>query len=264
MLGKLMKHEFRATGQVMLPLLAFLLISAVGVNISERIMEHTDSNAARFVGGALIILFVLAIIILTVMSVVLMAQRFYKNLLTDEGYLMFTLPVSVHGILWSKIFVSAIWFIVVGLADMLCALIATFKVSMVNSFINGFKDLFSGITAQYALNGTAFVLEGLLIVLLACAGLCLLFYASMSVGFSFASHKWLLTVVFFFAFQIVMQIFGMGGLFTWVSTVGPASTASIFAQMHSSMWVVIASEAAFCAIFYVVTALMLKKHLNLE
>ena len=264
MLGKLMKHEFRATGQVMLPLLAFLLLSAVGVNISEQIMEHSGSSAARIVGGLLMFLFGMAIVVLTVMSVVLMAQRFYKNLLTDEGYLMFTLPASVHSLLWSKIFVSVIWFVIVGLADMLGVLIATFKVSMVNSFVNGLKDLFSSMTTQYALNGSAFVAETLLAILLACAGVCLLFYASMAVGFSFPRHKWLLSVVFFFAFQIILQIFGLGGMFTWVKTVGPESTASVAAQMHASMWVLIAAETAFCGVFYAVTALMMKKHLNLE
>ena len=264
MLGKLMKYEFRATGQTMLPLLLFLLVSAVGVNLSARIVDHSDSNAAQFVAGILMFLFVMAILVLSVMSIFLMAQRFYKNFLTDEGYLMFTLPVSVHGLLWSKIFVSAIWFVAVGLADVLAAFIATFKVSAVVSIAGNIKDLFSYITTEYALNGAAFIAEGIIIVFLACAGLCLLFYAAMAVGFSFPRHKWLLSVVFFFVFQLVLQIFGLGGMFTWVQSVGPASTASVFAQVHTSMLVVIAAEAAFCAIFYVITALMLKKKLNLE
>jgi hypothetical protein len=34
--------------------------------------------------------------------------------------------------------------------------------------------------------------------------------------------------------------------------------------MHTSMLVVIGAEAVFCAVFYVITALMLKKKLNLE
>ena len=41
-------------------------------------------------------------------------QRFYKNLLRDEGYLMLTLPASVHQQVWSKLIVSSVWFIITG------------------------------------------------------------------------------------------------------------------------------------------------------
>ena len=38
---------------------------------------------------------------------------------------------------------------------------------------------------------------------------CLLFYAPMSIGYSFANHKGLLSVVFYFVIQAVQQIFGV-------------------------------------------------------
>ena len=50
-----------------------------------------------------------------VMSLVVMIQRFYKNVLGDEGYLTLTLPVNVHEILWSKLIVSFVWFLATGL-----------------------------------------------------------------------------------------------------------------------------------------------------
>jgi hypothetical protein len=259
-----MKHEFRATSRVMVPLLLFMLVSAVGVNISERIMESSSSEVPRLLGGLLVFLFVLAILVLSVMSIVLMAQRFYKNLLTDEGYLMFTLPVSIHSILWSKIFVSSIWFIVVGIADCAAAFLASLNVNTVNSLAKEIGDMFNGLTSEYAVNGAAFIGETILLVFLACAGLCLLFYAAMSVGFSFPRHKWLLSVVFFFVFQIVLQIIGFGGMFTWVGYSDTAAHMSGFAIMHTSMWVAIGIEAVCCAAFYALTAIMLKKHLNLE
>ena len=42
MLMKLLKHEFRATGRSMLPLLLFVLLFAVGTRIS--ILKLLDSN----------------------------------------------------------------------------------------------------------------------------------------------------------------------------------------------------------------------------
>ena len=41
MLRKLIKHEFRATGRVMLPLFLVLLVTSVGANFSVRGMLDT-------------------------------------------------------------------------------------------------------------------------------------------------------------------------------------------------------------------------------
>ena len=41
MLRKLIKHEFRATGRVMLPLFLILLVTSVGANLSVRGMLDT-------------------------------------------------------------------------------------------------------------------------------------------------------------------------------------------------------------------------------
>ena len=43
------------------------------------------------------------------LTLVLMVYRFYKNLMTDEGYLMFTLPVSRSQLIWSKLMVALAW-----------------------------------------------------------------------------------------------------------------------------------------------------------
>ena len=96
MLGKLMKHEFRATRRVMLPLYLILLVTAVAANFSTRMLFDSRHWALTTLGTLLVISFGVAVAGVCVMSVLLMVQRFYKNLLQDEGYLMFTLPVSVH------------------------------------------------------------------------------------------------------------------------------------------------------------------------
>ena len=111
MLGKLIKHEFRATGRVMLPMYLVLLATAVGSNLSGRWMLGSSRSALSVLGTLIVVAFGFAIFGVLLMSFVLMIQRFYKNLLQDEGYLMFTLPVSVHQHIWAKVIVSAVWFI---------------------------------------------------------------------------------------------------------------------------------------------------------
>ena len=114
MLRKLLKHEFRATARVMGPVYLVLLVTALGANLSTRGIMDSSFTILRILGGLLALAFVVAILAVCVVSFLLMLQRFYKNLLGDEGYLMFTLPVSVHQQIWSKLIVSSVWFIATG------------------------------------------------------------------------------------------------------------------------------------------------------
>ena len=51
MLRKLLKHEFRATGRVILPIFGLLLLSAVGANLSIRGMLDSDSTFLSTLGS---------------------------------------------------------------------------------------------------------------------------------------------------------------------------------------------------------------------
>ena len=62
MLRKLLKHAFRATGRIMLPLYLVLLATSVGANLSTRGLLETDNRLLDILGGLLIIAFVVAII----------------------------------------------------------------------------------------------------------------------------------------------------------------------------------------------------------
>ena len=123
MLRKLLKHEFRATGRVMLPMYLILLVTAVGSNLAGRGMLDRQSDILNILGVLIVMAFGIAICGALLMSFVLMIQRFYKNLLQDEGYLMFTLPVSVHQHVWSKLIVSAVWFAATILAIIAASLV---------------------------------------------------------------------------------------------------------------------------------------------
>ena len=81
MLRKLLKHELRATGRIMLPLYLILVLAAVCANCSLRVLEHSSLRLLNVISGVLIALFFIALIGVGVMSLVLMIQRFWKNLM---------------------------------------------------------------------------------------------------------------------------------------------------------------------------------------
>ena len=113
MLGKLIKHEFRATGRLMAPLFGALLLLAVFSRVTNQILQQVPNptRVLYIVSVLLAIVYVLAGLGVMVFSTVLMIKRFHQNFLTDEGYLMFTLPVSVHSLLWSKLITAALFFL---------------------------------------------------------------------------------------------------------------------------------------------------------
>ena len=269
MLTKLLKHEFRATARIMGPLYLILLAVALGFNFSARLMD-TRNVVLNILAALVILAYVAAIIGVFVVSFILMLQRFYKNLLGDEGYIMFTLPASVHQHVWSKLIVSAVWFIATGAVVVLSVFVAAADVSFFTDLLDVFPKLFEQLNAYYAVNGTAFVIEFVVLMLAACMSFSLQFYAALAVGHSFANHKMALSVAFFFVFQFVVQMAGAivlvlldeGPLHQFLLTLDFQLTG--VAAVHFTMVALLLLTVLYGAIFYIVTTITLKKRLNLE
>ena len=274
MLRKLLKHEFRATGRIMLPLFLILLATSVGANLSIRGMLDTDNRFLNILSSLLIVAFVVAVIGVCVMSMVVMVQRFYKNLLQDEGYVMMTLPVSVHQHIWSKLIVSAVWFALTLVVVCLACLIMAFDVELVQQIATGFRELFQEIyrnlSTYYAINGTAIVAEFLVLCFVGCCAMCLQFYAALAIGHSFPNHKMAWSVLWFFLIQFIMQFLGGMGIMlldeSWFHhlLLGWTDNISAMASVHLGMVTVILGEVVYGAVFYILTTYFLKKRLNLE
>ena len=268
MLGKLMKHELRATSRTMLPLLLLTLLLSVFVRMTSVVVEKTHANFIELIHALLIFAFVLALIGTAVFSVVLMVLRFRNNLMTDEGYLMFTLPVNVHQLLWSKLLVSSLWFVAVFLTDALSVFLVFFRSRMLEELPAFFRALSQQMTSYYAVNGALFALELFAVVLAGMLTACLLFYAPLAIGNSFATHKTLLSVVFYFVIQTVLQLVSVFG-FAASSRVFYPLFESVFAEsVIKAVHLVLLSALGYSlivgAILYILTWFMLRRHLNLQ
>ena len=115
MLGKLLKYELKSTSRIMGVLYLALLVVAAVVGFVARgtIWEATQGNAiAVVISGLIYTLLVMALLIITIVMVL---QRFYKNLLKEEGYLMHTLPVTPRQLILAKLLVAALWVFVLSM-----------------------------------------------------------------------------------------------------------------------------------------------------
>ena len=274
MLRKLMKHELRATGRIMLPMFLLVLITAVGANISTRTLLEMDSGVLNVLGLIIMTAFALAIAAVCIMAFVLMIQRFYKNLLQDEGYVMMTLPVSVHQHVISKLLVSMLWFVLSAVVVAAAFFILAYEVGIVTDIFTGLKKLLTEMgAAEYYFDAAAFVVEFTVLLFFGCAASCLNIYLAMAIGHSFANRKLLMSVVAYFVIQFALEIVAA----VFASILSRLSDSGALLQleklmlnmaeltvMHVALLCVTLMSIISAAVFYFPTVWCLKHKLNLE
>ncbi|MGL5439329.1 MAG: hypothetical protein ACRDA4_02955 [Filifactoraceae bacterium] len=126
MLGKLLKYEFKSTSRVMLPLYLMLMGLAVvnGFYFKNLVAKSANMNFSdNLIGSILVFAFFAIIVAILVITIYYVVTRFYKNLLGEEGYLMFTLPVKTSSLVKSKMMFAVIWTMVSYFIIILCMVI---------------------------------------------------------------------------------------------------------------------------------------------
>ncbi len=267
MLGKLLKQDFRATARIMLPLYVAVPVLGLFTNLITHLCENQDGFLINAISMLVSFVFSLSLIAAVVTTIVLMVLRFYRNLMTDEGYLMFTLPVSTTELIFSKLIVSVVWFLGTFAVDALGMLLS--------GMLGGYEDFVrfrfaftfnvpynSPITQAQA----GWLAAGVVVLVILCGlALCLMTYAAMAIGQSFKKNKGLMSVVFFFVLWIgtrivLTLIFG--------AFYGPATSAVNTMTVLQALWTVLGCACvgalAFCVGFFFLTHGMLRKHLNLQ
>lgn len=197
MLGKLLKYELKATGRILLPIYAIVMILAVAVRIlaidAVVFLENSNAGIMREIFVVLLIFtFAVAMGALVIGTFVIMIQRFYKNLLGDEGYLMNTLPVSVSQNISSKLITSMIWNILSGIIAFIAILILVMNKEFLgyfNEFIIELAQIWHKVPTDLKGSGLFFVISFTIAGFLQTMFNILIIYLAMSIGHINNSHK---------------------------------------------------------------------------
>lgn len=129
MLGKLLKYELKSSSKFFIPMyFAILVITTLNSIFMRKNVFQEAQGIISMVIGALFIA-------LTTLTIIVIVKRFKKNLLGDEGYLMFTLPVSSTKLILSKYISALIWIFLTGLVTIASVIIYT---SGIDPVIEGF------------------------------------------------------------------------------------------------------------------------------
>ena len=100
MLGKLIKYDLKALAKILAPLWGVLLVMGLIFGISIR--SNLDGIGNTMIVFSLVVI-IAVIVAIFVMNVIIVIQRFWNGLLQEEGYLMFTLPVTTRSLILSKV-----------------------------------------------------------------------------------------------------------------------------------------------------------------
>lgn len=268
MLTKLMKHEFAATGRFMWVIYAAMVLLSVAANVSIRLVTSAENHVLRTMSGILIAAWGLSLFVGSILIFVLLIKRFYQNLLTDEGYLMFTLPGTVHQLVLSKMIVASVWYLVSIFVVIFSVMIAVVDNELLQSILHSLRQMFQSVTGRGVLNSVTILIEFLMLMLVTIAGSCLMFYSAMSIGYGFVNHKALKSVLVYFGMWFVLEIIGVTSLIHvgnyWFEPDSFFMTLTGLQTAHISLLLSIGVSLVVALVFYFITTWNLKHRLNLS
>lgn len=265
MLRKLVKYEWKATSRVLLPLYGAVLLIAL-INRLLAIPSgggflHSSAEPAQFI--ALMVYFGLMVAVFVV-TIVILIQRFYKSLLGDEGYLMFTLPVTPAQNIWAKTIVATIMSILSGVVALLSVFVLASSVDMWKMLAQGFGELFRWVFSNA--NYPFFAAEFILLMIISAVGGALSLYLCMAIGHLARRHRVAASIGAYFGLMVVGQtVMQLLVSFTnWIHLGQLLAWLQGNAAIHVGLLVMIVYCLADAAICFFIVNYILKRHLNLE
>ncbi len=253
MLGKLIKHEFKAVNRLMIPMhLGLILVTIVGRFYVQFAMNRWPSSAVdgfytynvweNLINFTLVSFYVIALIaIYAITHLYLLVLRPRKNWFTDEGYLTHTLPVSTTDHIFSKLLVAVVWELIDGFMLIL---------SVIGMFAN--QDFFEGLAELWPEMVESFpyvfgVSAGigmplfLLMALMDLLSSILIIYMCLAIGHSFNSHRILASVGVYVGVSMITNLLSSiftatSGMNTFGSSISMFLVSSSFASATDYFW----------------------------
>ena len=277
MLKKLLKYEFRATARIYGGLYLALLAASVLFGASVRGWNSTNSDAYSALVGLLSLVYTAVIIGTVVVTIMTIVQRFYRNLLGREGYLMHTLPVTEMQLAASKLISSTVWslcsILAAGLSFGILAVIMLIDMHMLAQLPWLFSQLREAFARYNMEFWEALLFSGLVcFVRMVSAIACI--YAACMVGHQFKSHPALAGILSFFVMQYlqgwVEKLLNVGtgvyeaAIYTVVGDAGSIKNALSALGYMGSAALTLGIAVAFGVFWFGLTVWLMRNKLNLE
>lgn len=197
MLGKLLKYDFKAMFNVLLPVYAVLIFLSLFNRLAEFLSDKL--SILQIPASFISIIYVIVLIGTPIATFIIAITRYYKNLAGDEGYLMHTLPVTKKDLVLSK------------LISYFVTLIISIIVSLIGLFIGEYGIKLNSDTLNNIINvikaaDTLTVILTTITIIISIIFQQLLMYASIALGQKQNTNKVIYSIVFGIVLYNINQI----------------------------------------------------------
>ncbi len=277
MLGKLLKYEFQSLSRLLALIYAAVLVAATFMGLMSRRQDiafftggsgFINSSVANVTFIIFLVVYIVGIIAILLVTLFMIIERFYRNMLCGEGYLMHTLPVPTWMHVAAKTICALAYSVISVAVLVLSVLLLLITSGELGDYVNiAFSDLISalretGLTFSIWLTIAATAVQLIRIILQ--------FYVSMSIGGAVKKNKLLFSVLTFIVICIItgiIQSFFLSGL----SDAFPITTSwenetgtSYISVSNGSIWLRLLVNGIYSVIFFAGSTFFLGKKLNLE
>ena len=273
MLKKLFKYEWKDSWKIVGGLNeAVLLLSLLSCLLyRESFLTALENNAGLSAVFALYnILYFGVIIALSLVTGLYFYYRFYRNLYTDEGYLMHTLPVNAHQLIWAKTFVAVIWKWISSIVLILAFFI--FIGNMVGQDGYSLADIWRELRQELSIANIPSGAIGIIVIfvlMMLVAPFYSLFigYLAISLGQLTKKHRLLAAVLFYFgisyAIQAIMTVFSTPFV-SFMDSLEYISPETAIFRLTVVMLVILLVLTGVSVACYFLTHMVMRNKLNLE
>ena len=194
MLGKLLKHEWKATARRYG--LFYLILASITVFTAIIHAIPVDNIFYTMGETSLIVMYIVSLCGVIFCSTGMAIVRFYKNMVSDEGYLTFTLPVKVEQLVFVKFLVAYIW----QLVTVILCILSLFSVFVIGHIEMG--EFFDGVSSLADMAGKM-VPVFIVMMLISMMYQLMIYYLSIAIGQRFGNYKILASIIAYCALSFV-------------------------------------------------------------
>ena len=206
MLGRLFKYELKATSKVLVPIyiafIAITLISRVSIDL-----QVDEGSLWSFINGMGLFVFIISAITMFVATAIVIIWRFYRNTSSDEGYLLFTLPVKVDYIIISEFLCALIWGFLMSVFAVLGIFLMIFNRNVDDNIIN--FSYFGNILSSLTADGIKAIFYLFLDILISTFQEIMSIYCAISLASLFNKHRLIFSATFYIGLLIVVNAFAI-------------------------------------------------------
>lgn len=258
MYTKLLKHECKANLRYLCPLYIILLFTTftiMGISHITFINENLPFVTSIFFFG-----YILSLILLAAFTICLVIYRFYKNFMTGEGYLMFTLPVSTHELILSK-FTTAMLSTIV---TFLLIIASIFLVINTTSYaVNADSSVeINSLSHLVDYFGIANIIYIIILMICEIAIQILFYYLCISIGQMITQNKIIGSLIAYVALGTILQVVSLIAIVIIGLLVKDPN--AMLSYSYILLPIAIIGSLIAIAVLYLSIHYILKKKLNLE